>query len=103
MRSFQEVKKFGNSIVTYLGVELYTGYGLDIGFILNVIITLSLIHPLYWSLQHTLCLHQSLLGNSFQQWLLLCSVFTRRFLVTNFNNRDSSASVVMPLLSGECP
>jgi hypothetical protein len=32
-----------------------------------------------------------------------CNVFTRRCLVTAFNNADSSASVLMSLLSGEYP
>jgi hypothetical protein len=45
----------------------------------------------------------SLLGNSSQQWLFLCSVFTRRFLATNLNNGDTSAPVVTPLLYGEFP
>jgi hypothetical protein len=36
----------------------------------------------------------SLLGNSSPQRLLLCSIFARRFLVTNLSNEDSSASVV---------
>jgi hypothetical protein len=38
--------------------------------------------------------HLFLLANSSPQWLLLCSIFTRRFLVTNLINGDSSASVV---------
>jgi hypothetical protein len=42
----------------------------------------------------------SLFGNSSQQWLFLYNVFTRRFLVTHFNNGDSSASVVTPLPAG---
>jgi hypothetical protein len=37
-------------------------------------------------------LPQYLPGNSSPQWLFLCSVFTRRFLVTNLSNGDSSAS-----------
>jgi hypothetical protein len=44
--------------------------------------------------------HSSLLGNNSQQWLFLCNSFTRRFLVTNLNNGDSSASVVTPLPAG---
>jgi hypothetical protein len=42
-------------------------------------------------------IHQSLLGNSSSQWLFLCNVFTRRFLVTYFSNGDSSASVARRL------
>jgi hypothetical protein len=34
-----------------------------------------------------------LLGNSTQQWLFLCNVFTRRFLVKNLSNGEFSASV----------
>jgi hypothetical protein len=48
----------------------------------------------------SICFHLSLLGNSSQQWLFLCSVFTRRLLVTNLNTRGSSASVVKPLPAG---
>jgi hypothetical protein len=36
---------------------------------------------------------QSFLGNSSPQWLFLCSVFTRNFLVTTLSNGDSSVSV----------
>jgi hypothetical protein len=38
-------------------------------------------------------IHLLLLGNRSQQWIFLCSVFTRRFLVRNLNNGDSSAFV----------
>jgi hypothetical protein len=37
--------------------------------------------------------HKSLLGNSSQQWLFLCKVSTRCYLVTNLSNGDFSASV----------
>jgi hypothetical protein len=40
-----------------------------------------------------LSLHYSLLGNSSPQWLFLCSVFTRHFLVTNVSNGDYSTYV----------
>jgi hypothetical protein len=38
-----------------------------------------------------------------QQWLFLCTVFTRRFLVTNLRNADSSASVARWLTSTTAP
>jgi hypothetical protein len=37
--------------------------------------------------------HQSLIGNGSPQWLFLCNVLIRRFLVTNLSNGESSASV----------
>jgi hypothetical protein len=39
----------------------------------------------------------SLLGDSSPQWLFLCTVFTRHFLVKNLSNGDSSASVASRL------
>jgi hypothetical protein len=41
--------------------------------------------------------HESLLGNSSPQWLFLCNVCIRRFLVTNLSNGDSSPSVARSL------
>jgi hypothetical protein len=55
---------------------------------LQVITALSLISTLYKSLAH---------AKSSQ------AAFTRRFLAANFNNGDSSASVLTSLLSGEYP
>jgi hypothetical protein len=43
--------------------------------------------------------HTTIFPVSSQQWLFLCNVFTRRFLVTNPNNEDSSAFV----LTSFCP
>jgi hypothetical protein len=37
----------------------------------------------------------NLRGNSSPQWLFMCSVITRCFLVTNLNNGDPSASVAL--------
>jgi hypothetical protein len=41
----------------------------------------------------SLYFHCFLLSNSSPQWLFFCSVVTRRLLVTNLSNADSSASV----------
>jgi hypothetical protein len=61
--------------------------------------TSFLISTLYITQRYvfSVCLHQSLLSNSSRQWIFLCSVFTRRFLVNNFTKGDSSTSVVTPL------
>jgi hypothetical protein len=53
---------------------------------LQAIITLSLITTLYKSLH--------------AKSSPVCSVFTSRYLVTNLNNGDSSASVATPLPAG---
>jgi hypothetical protein len=45
----------------------------------------------------SVCFHKSLLCNSTQQWLFLCSVFTRRFLITSLNNWDCG-HVLIPWL-----
>jgi hypothetical protein len=47
-------------------------------------------HPI---LSFSVYFYQSYLSNSFSQWLSLCSVFTRRFLVTKLSNGDSYAPV----------
>jgi hypothetical protein len=44
------------------------------------------------SLVFSVWFHYLLLGNNSQQWLVLCNLFTKRFLVTILNNGDSSAS-----------
>jgi hypothetical protein len=65
--------------------------------LLQIIITLRIVDlhtPEHSTLDLLSPLSQSLLGNTSQRWLFLCKVFSRRFLVTNLSDVDSSGSVV---------
>jgi hypothetical protein len=73
-----------NTFIDHLHVVTTNNYKATIDFHTTNHSTLSLLSLLSLSLP----------GKSSQQWLFLCNVFTRRFLVTNFDNGDSSASVV---------
>jgi hypothetical protein len=55
--------------------------------------TVADIHTTNHSTLSLLSLFPLVFTNSSPQWLFLCRVFTRRLLVTNLSNVDSSASV----------
>jgi hypothetical protein len=87
--SDRQVEKYQATITTvrtycYDLECLQTGFGLVNGFFDHIKITVADFHIVF-----SVCFHESLLGNSSPQWLFLCSVFTRRFLVTNINSGDS--------------
>jgi hypothetical protein len=72
------------------------GFGLVIGFTDNLQVittnyyTTADFHTTNHSTLSLLSLfHQSLLGKSFPEWLFLCSVFARHFLVTNLSSGES--------------
>jgi hypothetical protein len=89
---------------------LQTGYVLDIGSIdhLQVISrnNYNTIADFHTTNHFTLKSSQSAftsrcLVTALNNGFFLCNVFTRPFLVTNFKNGDSSASVVTPLPAGQ--
>jgi hypothetical protein len=112
-RDFKSLRNFGtfcvNENIIILSRVLVTTDGVWIGFTAPYTFThfestgstaLSLFYPLSvhrYALGFSAYFHESLLGNSSIQWLFLCNVCTRRFLVTNLSNGDSSASVAHSL------
>jgi hypothetical protein len=82
----------------------YTGFGLVNTFIDQLqVVTINNYYNCWFLYYKSLRVfsvffHQSLLVDNSPQWLLfLCNVFTRRFLVTNLSNGDSSVSVARSL------